>query len=188
MLTSTSIRPRALLAVLATALVALLVGTSAASAATISCSGHTEKAEAEVEGDFALGYQFGCSDKIIGYSVIFNQEVQGFAAEIPVLDTTGSATNELFSCEGDIPSFGVGCFGTYAAGGRNIKGTVTLDRDACAEPRYSAWLMVVTGAKGQQGGPFELGRPQGCEKSSLLRGLLAWITMLRDEAKSARKR
>jgi hypothetical protein len=174
-----------LLGLLAVA-VALLALPGAASAA-VSCNGHTERAESEVEGDFALSYQFGCSDKILGYALTFDQEIGGFEAEVPVLDGQGTATNELMSCEGDIPGLGLGCFGGYSAGGRNIKGTVTLDRDACDEPRYTTYLTVVTGAKGQTAGPFKLGRPQGCKKSSQLAGLIAWIEMLRDEIRAARK-
>jgi hypothetical protein len=185
MLTSTSIRPRALLATMAISLAALLLAPGAAPAANMTCNGHTEKAEATGDGDFGLAYQFGCSDKILGYSVIFNQEIQSFEAEVPVVDTQGNATNELLSCEGDIPGFGIGCFGAYSAGGRNVHGAVTLDRDACSEPRYSAWLVVVASNKGQMAGPFPLGRPQGCAKSSLLRGLIAWVGMLRADAKKS---
>jgi hypothetical protein len=116
MLTSTSIRPRALLAALAMSLAALLLAPGAAPAANLSCSGHTEKAEAAGDGDFGLSYQFGCSEKLLGYSVIFNQEIQSFEPEVPVLDAQGTATNELMSCEGEIPGFGLGCFGAYSAG------------------------------------------------------------------------
>ncbi len=179
-------RGRTLLGLLA-ATAAAAVFPSTAPAAT-TCNGHTEKAESEVEGDFLLSYQFGCSDRILGYVLTFDQEIGGFEAEVPVLDTTGTATNELMSCEGDIPSFGIGCFGAYSAGGRNIKGTVTLDRDACTEPRYTTYLTAVTGSKGQTAGPFKIGRPQKCEqKSTPLAGLIAWVELLRSEIRAARK-
>jgi hypothetical protein len=187
MLTSTSTRSRALIASLTVALLGVLALPGTAPASTATCNGHTEKAEAETAGDHALAYAFGCSEKILGYSVIFNQEIQSFEAEVPVLDAQGTATNELMSCEGDIPSFGIGCFGGYSAGGRQIKGKVDIDRDACAEPRYTAFLMVVTGSKGQSAGPFPLGRPQGCRPSSQLKGLLAWISMLRADIRAAAK-
>jgi hypothetical protein len=172
-------RPRLLGAAIAATAALALGAPSGASASTTTCSGHLEKGEETTQ----LVYEFGCSDKIIGYTLTFDQQIDGFEPEVPVLDPEGNATNELMSCEGDFPSFGVGCFGAYSAGGRNIHGTVDAARAACASPRYKAWLFVITGAKGQTGGPFALRGPQGCGTHvSAIQRLLDWIKLLRKEA------
>jgi hypothetical protein len=167
--------PRLLGAAIAAAAALALGAPAGASASTTTCGGHLAKGDASAQ----LVYEFGCSDKIIGYTLTFDQQIDGFEPEVPVLDAAGNATNELMSCEGDFPSFGIGCFGAYSAGGRNVHGTVDADRAACANPRYKAWLFVITGAKGQSAGPFALRGPQGCgTHTSAIQRLLAWIKLL----------
>jgi hypothetical protein len=153
-----------------------------------SCRGHTAKAEDSTADAPRLQYSFGCSSKIIGYFLVFDQEVRGFEAEVPVRDVKGEVTSEQFACEGVIPASGFGCFGTYAAGGRSVVSHVDLDRDVCVEPRVGTRLIVVTSAKGNTAGPFDLGRPQGCPKSSRLKGLRALIELLKDELREARRK
>lgn len=169
--------PRRIALGLLAAAAALVLGapSSAFALAPTTCGGHLAKgADAG-----ALDYEFGCSGPIIGYTVTFDQEIDGFDTEIPVVDQQGNPTNELFSCEGDFPSFGMGCFGTAARGGSDIHGSVELSRDACADPRYKAYLSVVTTAKGQTSGPFLLRGPTGCQThTSQIKRLLAFIALL----------
>lgn len=183
--TSRTLRPLAALLAAAAATVALAFTLAApADAATTTCSGHLAKGKERKQ----LKYAFGCSDTILGYTLTFDQPIDGFEPEVPVLDRQGEATNELMTCEGDFPSFGLGCYGAYSAGGRNVSGTVDAERAACADPRYKAWLFVVTGEKGQTAGPFELRGPRGCgTHTSRLGRLLAWVKLLRKELAAAKR-
>lgn len=152
-----------------------------------SCRGHTEKAATSTPDEPKLEYSFGCSSKIIGYFLVFDQEVSAFDAEVGVRDVKGDITNEQFACEGIIPAAGFGCFGTYSAGGRSVVSTADVARDVCAEPRVDTKLIVITNAKGTSTGPYDLGRPQGCPKSSRITGLRALIDLLKAEIKASRK-
>ncbi len=168
--------------ILFVAVAALLAIPGTAGAANVTCGGHLERGTAEDTGDHALTYEFGCSDTIIGYSLVFDQLIAGFEPEVGVLDDKGEATSELMSCEGAIPSYGIGCFGAYSAGGRDVRGTVQLDRDACADPRYQGWLTVIVGVKGQSAGPFLLRNVNNCARhTSRLSRLLAWVELVRKE-------
>ncbi|MEA2171339.1 MAG: hypothetical protein QOF76_4639, partial [Solirubrobacteraceae bacterium] len=133
----------------------------------------------------SLGNSFGCTTPILGYSIVFDQPIYGFDNEVPVLDSTKSATNELFSCEGGFPSYGMSCFGSYTHPGNQPTGAVGLDRDACVDPRYKAWLTVVINAKGQARGPFPLKGPFGCDSyTSPIKRLMAWIAQLQAAKKA----
>lgn len=177
-MSSTPFRPRLVLGLLAAAVTVLLAVPSLSHASLTGCAGRLTTAD---EAD-TLGYSFRCDSPILGYSIVFDQEILGFETEVPVLTGSGVATNELFSCEGDFPSFGIGCFGAYTVPGHEVRSTVGLDRDACADPRYKAWLTAVTGPKGQTAGPFSLRGPVGCDtKTGPIKRLMAWIELLKAE-------
>jgi hypothetical protein len=164
-----------------------------ASAATLTCRGHTSHATASEDFDNPLDYSFGCTGRIVGYMIITSREISGFTNDVEVHDSAANLIpSDGFQCEGDIPGEGFGCVGTYAANG-TVKGTFDVsEAKACAEPRVDATLVVVaetidplTGvpkktSTGSIGGPFDLGRPHGCPKSSVISGLLAELALMRD--------
>jgi hypothetical protein len=145
-----------------------------------------------------MDYVFACTGRVLGYTIVSNREVDAFDTEIEIHDTTGAIVPaDGFACEGEIPGFGVGCFGTYSAN-NIVRGTLSISgAKACAEPRVDAKLVVVpesidanTGAgkkssNGAMAGPFDLHRPRGCPKSSILGGLLAEVAALRAEIRAA---
>jgi hypothetical protein len=164
----------------------------AASAATLTCRGHTSVGTASEDFDHPLDYSFGCTGRIVGFMIIGSHELSGFTNDVEVHDSAGTLIpTDGFQCEGDIPGSGFGCIGTYTTNSL-VKGTFDVsEREACAEPRIDAQLVVVaetldtvTGAPkksstGSMGGPFDLGRPHGCPKSSVISGLLAELALVR---------
>ena len=164
-----------------------------ASAATLTCRGHTQLGTASEDFDNPLDYSFGCTGRIVGYMIIGDHELNGFTNDVEVHNAAGAMIpTDGFQCEGDIPGHGFGCVGAYSTNG-TVKGTFDVsERAACVEPRFHATLVVVaetidgvTGAPkksslGAMGGPFDLGRPHGCPKSSVISGLLAELALMRD--------
>lgn len=197
-----AVRPRLALSValLSATIVMLLTLPGAASAATLTCKGHTSVGTPSEDFENPLGYRFACTGRIVGFMLLGDREISGFDTELEVHDPAGVLVpSDGFACEGDIPGTGVGCMGTYGTN-NVIAGTVDIaDRQACVEPRQHLQLVVVaetidavTGvpkktSTGALGGPFDLGRPQGCkQKSSILGGLLAEVALLRAEIRAAR--
>jgi len=163
--------------------------------ADVTCKGHTEKATDSEDFENALDYTFACTGRILGYAVVSNREFDVFDTEIEVHDAAGTIVpTDGFVCEGDIPGSGVNCFGLGAGANNVVRGTVSIaESKVCAEPRTHPKLVVVpeaidantgVGKKNSVGvlaGPFDLGRPNGCPKSSLLGGLLAEVAAMRAE-------
>jgi hypothetical protein len=168
-----------------------------ASAATLTCRGHTQVGTASEDFDNPLDYSFGCTGRIVGFMIVTSHEISGFTNDVEVHDAAGTLIPaDGFQCEGDIPGEGFGCAGSYTPNG-TVKGTFDVsERAACAEPRIDATLVVVaetidpvTGvakktSTGAMGGPFDFGRPHGCPKSSLISGLLAELALVRGMLKS----
>ena len=198
----TAVKPRAGAGI---ALVGLLMAIAliipgAASAATFTCGGHIKPGTVTDDFENPIDYTFACTGRIVGFMVVTDREIDGFDTELEVHDPAGAiVASDGFACEGDFPGFGVGCLGTYATNNL-VTGTVTLSgQKPCAEPRVDPKLVVVaesldpnTGAalknsNGSMAGPFDLGRPRGCPKSSVLGGLLAEIAQMRAEIRSATK-
>lgn len=165
--------------------------------AEFGCTGHTEKAQDSEDYENAMDYVFACTGRILGYTIVADREIDAFDTEIEVHDTAGAIVPaDGFACEGEIPGFGVACFGTYSTNNL-VRGTFSVSAaKACAEPRMDAKLVVVpesidanTGAgkkssNGAMAGPFDLHRPRGCPKSSILGGLLAEVAALRAEIRA----
>jgi hypothetical protein len=172
---------------------------SPASASTLTCRGHVGKAQDTEDYENALDYTFACTGRILGYMIVSDRELDAFDTEIEVHDAAGAIVpSDGFACEGDIPGFGVGCFGTYSTN-NVVTGTVSVaDHKVCDLPRVNPMLVVVpetidtvTGlpkktANGSMAGPFELDRPRGCPKSSILGGLLAEVAQMRAEIRADR--
>jgi hypothetical protein len=180
-------------------LMAIGLGVPGLASAETTCKGHIGKATDTEDYENAIDYVFACSGRILGYTIVADRELDAFDTEIEVHDSAGAiVAADGFACEGEIPGFGVGCFGTYGVN-HLVRGTFSVaGSKACAEPRLDPKLVVVpesidanTGAgkktsNGAMIGPIDLGRPRGCPKSSVLGGLLAEIAAMRAEIRSTR--
>ena len=157
---------RPLLASLATAALcagAFLVLPGTASASSVSCRGHLDPStDAPVPDVF--DYQFVCDEEILAYSIVTNRSTDYFDTEPVVFvgnPKDGNASNEAFSCEGNIPGFGVGCNGKAtpdASGLRWIVGGLGYGSDPCAKHAkgqgVKVWLTVVTTQHKADGTPY----------------------------------
>jgi hypothetical protein len=183
---ATSLRRKPLLVVLAALLVAgaslllLLSGTKPASADqnanNTDCRGHLEKGAPSPDDPSStqVKYVFACSGPITGYQIQPQVPAQSIDTEVFGLDRTTKQVvpTDSFSCQGEIPSYGINCVGTYGGNYDVVPGQFSIDPKLCAEPRVDALLTVVyatrtaTGVSQAIAGPFDLGRPRGCPKSA----------------------
>lgn len=175
------------------ATLALLAGAFAlpgSAGAAQLCKGSIKAGEKDPLGlqENPVAYRFACSQPITTYSVLLDQEIDTFETEVFGLDRT---TNEViptnsFSCNGDLPGYGINCVGTYGGAFSVVPGTFNMSTaKLCAEPRPDPLLIVnyATYATNPDGkpkldkngnptvtnataGPFDLGRPHGCPKSA----------------------
>jgi hypothetical protein len=140
------------------------------------CKGHIDKGKADPDDPDSgvVSYTFACSQPITGYSVMPDKPATGFETEVFGTDpaTKEVLATDAFSCAGEQPGWGVNCTGADVGSWHPITSTFTIDGDVCAEPRVDPLLIVtyasVTAGKAAQyiAGPFDLGRPRGCPKSS----------------------
>jgi hypothetical protein len=183
---ATSLRRKALLAALAALLVAgaslllLLNGTKPASADqnanNTDCRGHVQKGEPSPDDPSAtqVKYVFACSGPITGYQIQPQVPAQSIDTEVFALDRTTKQVvpTDSFSCQGEIPSYGINCVGTYGGNYEIVSGQFSIEPKLCDEPRVDPLLTVVyavrtaTGVTQAIAGPFDLGRPHGCPKSA----------------------
>ena len=183
---ATSLRRKALLIALAALLVAgaslllLLNGTKPASADqnpnNTDCRGHLEKGDPSPDDPTAtqVKYVFACSGPITGYQIQPQVPAQSIDTEVFALDRTTKQVvpTDSFSCQGDIPSYGINCVGVYGGNYETVSANFSIDPKLSAEPRVDALLTVVyatrtaTGVSQAIAGPFDLGRPHGCPKSA----------------------
>jgi hypothetical protein len=139
----------------------------------IDCRGHVERAPKSPDDppSTQVRYVFGCSGPITGYQIQPNVQASGFDTEIFALDRTSKQVvdTDSFSCQGDIPGYGINCVGTYGGKYEIVNGTFSIDPKLCDEPRVDPLLTVVYAYLDSKGkiaqaiaGPFDLGRPHGC--------------------------
>jgi hypothetical protein len=183
---ATSLRRKALIAALAALLVAgasLLLLLNGAKPATADqnpnntdCRGHVEKGEPSPDDPTAtqVKYVFACAGPITGYQIQPQVPAQSIDTEVFGLDRTTSQVvpTDSFSCQGEIPAYGINCVGTYQGNYEIVSGQFSIDPKLCDEPRVDPLLTVVyavrtaTGVTQAIAGPFDLGRPRGCPKSA----------------------
>jgi hypothetical protein len=183
---ATSLRRKAFLAALAALLVAgaslllLLNATKPASADqnpnNTDCRGHLEKGDPSPDDPTAtqVKYVFACSGPITGYQIQPQIPATSIDTEVFGLDRTTKQVvpTDSFSCQGDIPSYGINCVGTYGGNYDVVSANFSIDPKLCAEPRVDALLTVVYATRSGNSvtqaiaGPFDLGRPRGCPKSA----------------------
>lgn len=144
------------------------------------CRGGIEKGEVDAElGETEVKYIFACNGPITGYQIQPQIPATGLETEVFGADplTKETIASDFFSCNGDIPGFGINCVGTYNGNYEVITGKFSIEGDICAEPRVDPLLTVVlatasgTPVKVTQAisGPFDLGRPRksGCPVTKL---------------------
>jgi hypothetical protein len=183
---ATSLRRKALTAELAALLLAgaslllLLHGTKPASADqnanNTDCRGHLEKGDPSPDDPTAtqVKYVFACSNPITGYQIQPQVPATSIDTEVFGLDRTTKqvVATDSFSCQGDIPAYGINCVGTYGGNYDIVSANFSIDPKLCAEPRVDALLTVVLATRSgstvtqAMAGPFDLGRPRGCPKSA----------------------
>jgi hypothetical protein len=184
---ATSLRRKAPVVALASLLVAgaslllLLSGTKSASADqnanNTDCRGHVEKGAPSPDDPTAtqVKYVFACSGPITGYQIQPQIPAQSLDTEVFALDRTTKQVvpSDSFSCQGEIPSYGINCVGVYGGNYEIVEGQFSIDPKLCDEPRVDPLLTVVYASKNASGavvqamaGPFDLGRPRGCPKSA----------------------
>jgi hypothetical protein len=183
---ASSLRRKALIAALAALLVAgasllLLVGRSKPASAdqnpnNTDCRGHVEKGDPQPDDPSAtqVKYVFACSGPITGYQIQPQIPAQSIDTEVFALDRTTKQVvpTDSFSCQGEIPSYGINCVGTYQGNYEVVSAQFSIDPKLCDEPRVDPLLTVVYASKNASGavtqaiaGPFDLGRPRGCKAS-----------------------
>ncbi len=157
----------------------------------LDCRGSITKGEPSADDPEAtqVKYRFACNGPITGYALQTNTEIQSLETETFGSDPkTGAVYNDdSFSCNGDLPGYGLNCVGKagwldynkglYDPSQKSyvvITGQFEIEGDICDEPRTDPILTVATATKSSTGvvgqamsGPFDLGRPSkaGCKGS-----------------------
>ena len=138
--------------------------------------------------DNLVTYKFACAQPITAYSLIFPaHEIDYTDTEVFGADrTTGQVVGtDSFSCNGDLPGYGINCVGTYGGNYDVISANVDLStQKLCDEPRVEvlATVAYASYAKAADGTPtltagvptvttnaagtFSLGRPKGCPRTT----------------------
>src|SRR5258705_3990347 len=159
----------------------LLNGTKPASADqnanNTDCRGHVEKGAPSPDDPTAtqVKYVFACSGPITGYQIQPQVPAQSLDTEVFALDRTTKQVvpTDSFSCQGEIPSYGINCVGVYGGNYEIVEGQFSIDPKLCDEPRVDPLLTVVYASKNASGAvvqamaaPIDLSRPRGCPKTA----------------------
>ena len=141
------------------------------------CKGHIAKGDNNPDDPTIAGvqYKIACANAITGYTMFIDgHPVQSIETEVFGIDPATKAVvpADAFSCNGDIPGYGINCVGTYTGTWHVLTGQFQIDGPLCTEPRVDPILTVMTATINSKGlpaqaiaGPFDLGRPRGCPKS-----------------------
>jgi hypothetical protein len=161
---------------------ALLVRSAAAPADNnpnnYDCRGHIQAGEPSADEPDAtqVKYSFACNGPITGFQIQPDHAVQSMETEVFGADKATGAViaADAFSCNGDLPGYGINCVGAYQGNYDLLSGQFSIDEKLCDEPRIDTLLTVMYATADSKGkvtqaisGPFELGRPHGCPKSAL---------------------
>jgi hypothetical protein len=141
------------------------------------CKGHVTKGKPDPDDPTSgvVEYMFACSQPITGYSILPDHQATAYETEVFGTDakTKEVIPTDAFSCNGDLPGWGVNCTGSTAGPWSTLTGTFTMEGDVCKEPRVDPLVMVTFANINSKGGvtqyiagPYDLGRPRGCAKSA----------------------
>jgi hypothetical protein len=88
----------------------VFLGTAgSASASKANCTGQLGPSVESPKSKSDLSYSFSCDQNILAYTLTFTKQIILFGPEVLPTLPSGEASGELVSCEGDIPSSGIGC-------------------------------------------------------------------------------
>jgi hypothetical protein len=163
-----------LLPAVALALLALALPGTAGAKSTQFCLGTIKPIKATSERDTGVDYQFSCHDAITSFALVASTELTSFDVSADVFDpaSAGGAIrgdDRLGECEGELPSRGFLCTGTYSGQGRVVKASFDTTDNPCARGAHKNLLLnasiVVMSADGELNGPYRLGKAiKGCPK------------------------
>jgi hypothetical protein len=162
------------LPVLALLLVALALPGAARASSTQFCLGNLAPIKATADRDTGVSYRFSCHDAITAFALVSSQEISSFDVSADVFDSGDSSApirgdDRLGDCEGEIPSFGFICGGTYSAQGREVRSAFDTTAGPCARGADKQLRLVasivVRSVDGKLNGPYRLGKHiKGCPR------------------------
>src|SRR4051794_8902085 len=129
------------------------------------CHGNVKSIKADAERDTGARYEFSCRTAITGYALMSTTQIASFDVSADVFDSPGEGgglrgDDRFGECEGDLPSFGFRCTGTYTGIGRFVRATFDGVDSPCArdasghiKARYS---LVAVNKTGKVAGPYDL--------------------------------
>jgi hypothetical protein len=133
---NTAVKPLRGRIALGAALLALLAGglalphaAHAAFTDNTVCKGTIAAGEKSVDFDNPLKYTIACSNYITSYSISFpGREIDSIETEVFGTDPATNAVigTDAFSCNGDLPGWGINCVGTYGGSFHNLSANVNL--------------------------------------------------------------
>jgi hypothetical protein len=160
------------------ALVALALALALPSAARAAddqfCYGGVKPIKPDTERDTGASYEFSCRAAITGFVLMSTSQLASFDVTADVFNSPGEGgalrgDDRFGECEGELPSYGFRCTGTYTGLGRFVRASFDGVESPCArdsaghvQARYS---LVVVNQTGKVAGPYELGKPKGCPKA-----------------------
>jgi hypothetical protein len=152
---------------------ALALPAAARAADPQSCRGKVKQIKPTADRDTGAGYEFSCRAPISGFSLVSTSPIEAFDVSADVFDAPaqGSALrgdDRFGECEGDIPSYGFRCNGTYGAAGRVVRASFDGVASPCARNAsrhvIAHYSLIVVNTNGKIAGPYDLGRTKSCPK------------------------
>jgi hypothetical protein len=137
------------------------------------CYGSVKPIKPDAERDTGAAYEFSCRQAISGFALLSTTGIVSFDVAADVFDSAGEGgairgDDRFGECEGDLPSFGFHCSGTYTGIGRFVRATFDGVDSPCARDAgghvSARYTLVVVNKTGKIGGPFDLGKPKHCPK------------------------
>jgi hypothetical protein len=111
------------------------------------CKGTIAAGEKSVDLDNPLKYTISCSNFITSYSISFpGRELSSIETEVFGSDPATGAVigTDAFSCNGDLPGWGINCVGTYGGGFHNLSANVDLASGNVCSPVPFAPVLTVS--------------------------------------------
>lgn len=137
------------------------------------CEGKVKQIKPTADRDTGAGYEFSCRAPISGFSLVSASQIASFDVSADVFDPPaqggGLRGDDRFGeCEGDLPSYGFRCNGTYGALGRVVRASFDGVASPCARDAsrhvIGHYSLVVVNTTGKIAGPYDLGRTKSCPK------------------------
>jgi hypothetical protein len=138
------------------------------------CYGNVKPIKPDAERDTGAAYEFSCRAAITGFALVSTSGIASFDVAADVFDSPGEGgvirgDDRFGECEGDIPSFGFRCTGTYTGIGRFVRGTFDGVDSPCARDATGHVAardsLIVVNKTGKVAGPYELGKAKHCPKA-----------------------